>query len=313
MLDIVIDWDKGTEWSVFDGDTVTQARRADLLDKAFWLAFSNKTVGVEKAHFSPRGKTSLAQIYLAEELAVIETLAAKAHVRIRFIPQKLSWRAATEAYPRWVKKALDEANKGKGKDAKVRKISLPGDKMTRIYSKFFNERPQITLQNFPEVCDAAKAALPEIKAQTNYTLNVLRADKIKQKYAGPLVDHAHSIIAKSWARIPDAVKADYGIKRSKKGVISFNDSRVMTAYAIVRDHEGNLRLNPSGGFIGIDTCLRAVTQNPYGGKCGGTARSNIMHHFHKSFLKDVPREDWAPIRARMRRSLKTMLQVMRDG
>lgn len=284
MINAVLDWEK-SQWKLYDGTSVGWARRDELLTGAFWSRFSGVVVGVEKAHLRAQNGLSKAQIYEERELAEIHAAAESAGVSVVLIPESQSFRA--------------------------RELIGAGDDKTRMpeaYFELFKKHPEITLQRFPVNENASrKAGIQRIKAESNHILNVLRPD-----YQHPLVEIARDMLSWGFEKLSPEARRHFQVERARKG-LRFNETVVMSIFAMVRNASGDLR-TANDRFIGVDTVMRALTQNPYKGKESGTARSNIMMHWHrKRALRDLPREQWAPVRAECRRVMKELIRLFRDA
>jgi hypothetical protein len=290
MLDLIFDWDKGKNWVIFDGNSVTCVSKSEFLTADFWSTINNKTVGVEKAHFQPRTRQSLAQVYTPDELAQLQTLVAQAAVQIFLLPESQSFRSREET-----------------------KLEKKDD--TVAHYLFFNAHPEIVLQRWPYTANLDRIqTIRKVVKTSNALLNDMRT----VKYDHEAVTRVRTILSTKWDVLPETTKKFFELKKVHEGRprerVDGNFPSLMAVYCIVYDDQQNLYTNKYGNFIGIDTCMRALSQNPYKSKKAGTGRSNIMHHRYKSLLDGVSQNtnEWRTIRAQGRRAIKNLIQLFRD-
>lgn len=274
-LFIYADWDKDG-WNLYDGVNETRAvSKATLLDAKFWKDISGLTFRVEKEHFSPKGKFSLAQVYDQQELNKIIGYARSYNVPIQLLPHTQSFRVRLEG-------GYVDADGNHDKSH-----------MAKANYEFYSRHAEIGLQAFPAKHNGARRlASTAIVQESNGRLNVMRADE--EAYSGPECDRAKNIIFNNYDSISPKTREIFGIEKYKvtskghtKGDFNPNKFRmnaIMSIYTMVYDENGIVRRNSHGQFIGVDTVWRILRQHPYKGTRGGTARSNIMWHLRRNYL-----------------------------
>jgi hypothetical protein len=272
---IVADWDRGTEWSVYDGSATCYVGRINFPEFIRNLP-DNTVVVIEGAHLQPRGPLSVAQVYWPEEQE--DLYKASENINIFAFPEILTFRAKNET--------------GLGEPEEA------------IY-KFVLAHPEISLMRWRLANPIDKLRwdyLNTIRNDCTVRLNIMRPD-----YKSDEVDRVRSWLERNYGSLSDLVKEVFGISFKKK--LLFNKSRVMSVYVTCFDEHGNLRLNDNGKFIGLRTVWAVLKLHPYHRKAG-TARSNLMYHTLRNLEGKKPGNKI--VRTKFRRAIKDLVQDFRD-
>lgn len=264
-----VDWERGIGWNVsYAGLPTVTISKEDFLHEPF---DGYDVVIVESAHLKPRNVYSVAQVYTEDELRV---LACKDKIRLfPSMPGQLA-KAARE-----VGNVSDKVNDwgaampDKDKDAETLALYAGGNpKKVAAWKKFYlpDEDPYRHLwEPRDELREELKLALNPIRQAWNNM-------KTAEKYALPEVVDLCALIERNFDKLPDDVKTQYGIRKTRNGVRIEKMSSAITVYLSVRTRDGELRTRPDGQFIGVRFILDAIGMS--GTYMPNMARSQMTHH-----------------------------------
>jgi hypothetical protein len=277
----VADWDRGTEWSVYDHENnVTETvSRNNFRDYVSSLP-RNSVLYIEGAHLQRRTALSVAQVYDDAELLALHNAVADADITIKVFPEMLTFRAKTET-------GLAEPEEA-------------------IFS-FLVAHPEIknhlmTWHPSSPEDEFRWAYLNRIRDNVTVRLNILRPD-----YKSAECDWVASWLDRNFDKLSEDVREVFRITKKRK--ILFNKTQVMTVYVSCFDENGYLRLTPHGKFVGTRTLWAIWKMHPYHRKAG-TARSNLMYHLLRNMEKGGKNDQ--PVRAKFRKAIKDLVRAFRD-
>lgn len=267
------DWDRDG-WHFWDGTSEVKLTKSEFLDGKFFAENLSSTFYIDAPHLQER-KTrrggSKSQIYTRDELQILSSLAAQYEIKIKAFPANMDPRARDEA----------GVTKEDGGDIRA------------IY-QFVVTHPEVGIKSWRLPGGQQEdlwEAWNEIREDMDERLNIARGCEYQTE------DHtrASAILHANFRRLSPRIIECFQVKQvnGKTGArTDFHDGSVVGFYVAVFDANGELRINPQGKFIGVDTIWNIIQLHPYHFKKnavargGGIARSNIKWHLERNALQE---------------------------
>jgi hypothetical protein len=321
-----LDWERGNWRASYAGQPSVLMTRDELLEETFPGV---DVIVVEQAHMQERNDHSVAQIYFAGEL---ESMAARAKIKLfPSMPGQLA--KAARAVGNVQKNDAGEpvlkpvqgtsyytSVPDKTKDAETMSLyaTLSPDRL-RSWKPLrgIDESPSRHL--WP--------ARQQLRDDLRIALNPLRSawahKQTAERYALPEVDRFVRLLADNFDAIPEGVKQQFGISRVKKMVTAAGkptkESKIgygirvkhmtaaMTVYLSAYTLDGDLRLNPDGGFTGVRFILDAIGMSS--SYRPNMARSQLTHYGMRHYKGGRD----GGFRSEYMRNLRHFLAFLRDA
>jgi hypothetical protein len=290
------DWDAPSTWKcAYPDGTASQFTKTEFLRNEH-IRPGITTLIVEAAHLKERNEFSVSQVFTVDELN-----AWTPGIDVLLFPEKIAH------------KVLREGQQTKDRDSESLLSYINAHPNTvRCLRKF--TPPQLQDNSSWEWRN-------ELRDDICKMLNILRAQwkdvKDKDLDAIPQVAHCRKLVTSFIDELTPEQRAQFRVKVGKvgerKGEVCFESpTQLFTLYSCVYNMRGELRLNPSGEFIGVDTVMNKIIglNHAY---MPNLIRANLMHFGLRPKTKKAGIENHTQTKAEFTRNVRKMIQLLRDA